>query len=60
MRIVYPVHQKPLPASETWIRLEIDELRRKGHKVDVIPVNTITRDKVKNADFIYCHFANIF
>jgi len=54
MRIVYPVGQLPLSKSESWIRLEIEYLKKRGIKVEPVFFKN-----VKKADFIYCHFATI-
>lgn len=44
--------------SQTWIPLEMKELERRGHHIDVIDIEKPLNHKViKNCDFILCHFS---
>ena len=57
MNIGYVLQGYPVK-SQTWIPLEIRELERRGHKVDVIDIEKPLNAKViKNCDFLLCHFS---
>jgi len=57
MNIGYCLQGYPVK-SQTWVPLEIEELQRKGHKVDVIDIEKPLQPKIiKNCDFILCHFS---
>jgi len=57
MNIGYAL-QGYLKKSETWIPLEIAELEKRGHHIDIIDIEKPLQPKViKNCDFILCHFS---
>ena len=44
--------------SQTWIPLEIAELEKRGHKINIIDVQKQLNGKsIKECDFILCHFS---
>lgn len=57
MNIGYCLQGYPVK-SQTWIPLEIKELERRGHHIDIIDIEKPLQPKViKNCDFILCHFS---
>lgn len=59
MNIGYGVLDHPIHKLRTWIPLEIEEFRRRGHHV--VPIargrENELRQEIKNLDFIIVHFA---
>ena len=57
MNIGYCLQGFPVK-SQTWIPLEIAELEKRGHHIDVIDIEKQLQPRViKNCDFIICHFS---
>ena len=60
MNIGYVLYGYP-KKSETWIDLEIQELQRRGHKINIIDVTLpITGDVqkwIKECEFLICHWS---
>jgi len=59
MNIGYGVLDHPIHKARTWIPLEIEEFRRRGHHV--VPIargrENELRQEIRNLDFIVCHFS---
>lgn len=59
MNIGYGVLDHPIHKLRTWIPLEIEEFRKRGHHV--VPIargrEQELRQEINNLDFIVCHFA---
>lgn len=57
MNIGYVLQGYPVK-SQTWIPLEIAELKRRGHHIDIIDVEKKLNPRIiKNCDFLLCHFS---
>lgn len=57
MNIGYCLQGYPVK-SQTWIPLEVKELERRGHHIEIIDVEKpLNRRIIKNCDFIICHFS---
>lgn len=57
MNIGYCLQGYPVK-SQTWIPLEIAELEKRGHHIDIIDVEKPLQPKIiKKCDFILCHFS---
>jgi len=57
MNIGYCLQGYPVK-SQTWIPLEIEELEKRGHKVNVIDIEKpLNQKEIKECEFIICHFA---
>lgn len=47
-----------MPKSQTWVPLEIAELEKREHHIDIIDIEKPLNPKIiKNCDFILCHFS---
>lgn len=47
-----------LPKSQTWIPLEMNELKKRGHHINVIDIEKPLNGRIiKSCDFILCHFS---
>lgn len=57
MNIGYVLQGFPVK-SQTWIILEIEELERRGHHIDIIDIEKTLNPKIiKKCDFMLCHFS---
>lgn len=57
MNIGYCLQGYPVK-SQTWIPLEIKELEKRGHKINIIDIEKKLSPKIiKSCDFILCHFS---